>query len=226
MGRGGSLPTNPHGGSVNQQRLSQSSQAGATAASLLALNKPPAAFASLAGLLAQNQGSDASPNLSLKSIPQQARHSPKQDPISRAKIVDPLQVYDNINLGRRIDPLWPDETWRAQGGRNNWKNWIPEEDMEGEVVHTWTPCHREALRRSHVDKTIVLLKLGERYVPIVESAIKYVDNNAASTEGKKKISRENVAEEEEEGREGEEAANKIHSEAKKAENTSAGLDQM
>jgi len=37
-------------------------------------------------------------------------------------------------------------------------------------VHKWVPCHREPLRRSHVDKTIVLLKIGERYVPIVESA--------------------------------------------------------
>ena len=54
------------------------------------------------------------------------------------QIVDPLQVYDNLNLGRRIDPLWPDETWRAQGGRNKWKNWIPEEDMEGEVRITMT----------------------------------------------------------------------------------------
>lgn len=49
------------------------------------------------------------------------------------QIVDPLQVYDNINLGRRIDPMWPDEAWRARGGRNNWKDWLPEKDMEGTV---------------------------------------------------------------------------------------------
>ena len=49
------------------------------------------------------------------------------------QIVDPLQVYDNINLGRRIDPLWPDEHWRSKGGRNNWKDWLPEEGMEGIV---------------------------------------------------------------------------------------------
>ena len=39
------------------------------------------------------------------------------------------------------------------------------------IVHKWTPCHREALKRSHVDKTIVLLKIGDRYVPIVETAV-------------------------------------------------------
>ena len=42
-------------------------------------------------------------------------------------------MYDNINLGRRIDPLWPDEFWRSKGGRNNWKDWLPEEGMEGIV---------------------------------------------------------------------------------------------
>ena len=54
----------------------------------------------------------------------------------KAKIVDPLQVYDNINLGRRIDPIWPNEEWRLKGGRNSWKDWLPEEDMEGAVQST------------------------------------------------------------------------------------------
>ena len=81
MGRGGSLQ------GFGQQRHSQSSQAGATAASLLALNKPPAAFASLAGLLAQNQqGSEGSPNLSLRSVPP-SRPSPKQPEVKRAKVI-------------------------------------------------------------------------------------------------------------------------------------------
>ena len=47
--------------------------------------------------------------------------------------MDPLQVYDNINLGRRIDPMWPNEDWRLKGGRNSWKDWLPEEEMEGIV---------------------------------------------------------------------------------------------
>ena len=39
--------------------------------------------------------------------------SRKQYPVVR--ILDPLLVYDNINLGRRIDPVWPDLEWRAKG---------------------------------------------------------------------------------------------------------------
>merc|ERR1719234_2607532 len=76
-----------------------------------------------------------------------------------------------MNLGRRIDPQWPDPEWRARGGRNAWGVWIPLENMEGPVVHRWTPCHQHPLHRSHTDKTILLVKLGERYVPIAESAV-------------------------------------------------------
>ncbi len=92
-------------------------------------------------------------------------------------------MYDNINLGRRIDPQWPDEGWRSRGGRNSWKDWLPEAGMAGPVVHRWTPCHRETLRRSHVDKTIVLIKIGERYVPIVEAATETLDDEDEDEKG-------------------------------------------
>ena len=29
--------------------------------------------------------------------------------------------------------MWPNEDWRLKGGRNSWKDWLPEEDMEGIV---------------------------------------------------------------------------------------------
>ena len=51
--------------------------------------------------------------------------------------MDPLQVYDNINLGRKIDPIWPNEEWRMKGGRNSWKHWLPEKDMEGMVSNRY-----------------------------------------------------------------------------------------
>lgn len=42
------------------------------------------------------------------------------------------------------------------------------------MVHKWSPCHREPVKRSHVDKAIVLLKIDEKYVPIVETAVCYI----------------------------------------------------
>lgn len=47
--------------------------------------------------------------------------------------MDPNLVYDAINLGRRIDVMWPDEKMRAHGGRSYWKDWLPEKGMEGTV---------------------------------------------------------------------------------------------
>ena len=55
----------------------------------------------------------------------------------KCRIIDPLMVYDNINLGRRIDPVWPEAEWRAKGGRNSWNNWIPMEEMKGVVLHRY-----------------------------------------------------------------------------------------
>ena len=72
---------------------------------------------------------------------------PTRTASSTLELIPALQVYDNMNLGRRIDPQWPDPEWRARGGRNSWQNWIPLEGMEGPVVHRWTPCHAHPLHR-------------------------------------------------------------------------------
>ena len=53
-------------------------------------------------------------------------------------------------------------------------------------MHKWSPCHREVLKRSHVDKTILLLQIGNRYVPIVETAVKMVDLEAENNESNAK----------------------------------------
>lgn len=87
------------------------------------------------------------------------------------QIADVTLVYDAINLGRRIDVQWPHEEWREAGGRNRWGSWAPERGMTGAVVHKWTPCHREQGRRSHVDKTILLVNIHDRFVPIAEQGV-------------------------------------------------------
>ncbi|KAL5008557.1 hypothetical protein ScPMuIL_014138 [Solemya velum] len=89
----------------------------------------------------------------------------------KVRIMDTGYIYDNINLGRRIDVQWPNDEWRQNGGRNGWSGWIPMKGMEGVVVHRWAPCHRDILRRSHVDKTILLIQMGDKYVPIGEPGV-------------------------------------------------------
>lgn len=112
--------------------------------------------------------------------------------------MDPNQVYDAINLGRRIDVAWPDESMRQRGGRSYWRDWLPEKGMEGQViifkmhfllfsylslcsncdlfflfkvVHRWVPSHRDPNCRSHVDRVILLVKISDYYVPIAESGV-------------------------------------------------------
>ncbi|KAH1026647.1 pecanex-like protein 1 isoform X2 [Dendroctonus ponderosae] len=90
---------------------------------------------------------------------------------SRVKIMDPNLVYDCINLGRRIDVSWPTEYMRCRGGRSYWKDWLPEAGMTGPVVHKWIPCHRDSNKRSHVDRTILLVQIDDKFVPIAESGV-------------------------------------------------------
>ncbi|XP_014242647.1 pecanex-like protein 1 isoform X3 [Cimex lectularius] len=131
--------------------ITGSLERGGARASVASSGKP--SLASLAGLLSP------------------ATQANEQAALPRVRIIDPNQVYDCINLGRRIDVIWPDEKMRAQGGRSQWGDWVPLPGMEGQVVHKWVPCHRDITRRSHVDRTILLVKIEERYVPIAESGI-------------------------------------------------------
>lgn len=87
------------------------------------------------------------------------------------QITDANQIYDTLNLGRRIDVLWPDEEMRARGGRNRWGRWVPVEGMEGPVVHRWIPHHPNPLHRSHVDRSILLVLIAGYYVPVAEDGV-------------------------------------------------------
>ncbi|KAJ8308590.1 hypothetical protein KUTeg_013464 [Tegillarca granosa] len=89
-----------------------------------------------------------------------------------ALIMDTNLVYDNVNLGRRIDVTWPNEEWRLKGGKNVWSGWTPTKGMEGTVVHRWSPCHRDISKRSHVDKPIVLVQ--------IDTDLRFVFNTSSS----------------------------------------------
>lgn len=104
-------------------------------------------------------------------------NAPSEDVCQMVRIIDPNQVYDAINLGRRIDVQWPSEYMRERGGKNNWKDWKPTAGLEGLVVHRWQPCHRDITQRSHVDRTILLVKIDDRYVPIAESGVQETGND-------------------------------------------------
>ncbi|XP_031828989.1 pecanex isoform X2 [Nomia melanderi] len=158
------------GGSTGRGSLGRANTAslGGNRGSLASVGKPTSStLANLAGLL-----SNSDIKTETKSETSFSGKVEKEEVLQRVRIIDPNQVYDAINLGRRIDVIWPDERMRQQGGRSGWKHWVPERGMEGCVVHCWSPNHRDPNRRSHVDKVILLVKIDDKYVPIAEQGVR------------------------------------------------------
>lgn len=87
-------------------------------------------------------------------------------------IVDSGEIYDCLDLGRRIDVVWPSEQMRSSGGRSSWKEWTPQEGMVGFIVHYWQPNHPDSHFRSNFNRTLFLIKIGDRHVPIGENGVK------------------------------------------------------
>lgn len=103
-----------------------------------------------------------------------------------------LQIYDCLDLGRRIDVVWPSEEMRASGGRSSWQDWSPHVGMVGYVVHYWTPNHPDSQHRSNVNRTLLLLKIGKHYVPVGENGVKEYNFPSSSVAGQA-VSAENLA---------------------------------
>lgn len=47
--------------------------------------------------------------------------------------MDLSQILEGINVSKRKELQWPDEGIRLKAGRNSWKDWSPQEGMEGHV---------------------------------------------------------------------------------------------
>ncbi|XP_054826335.1 pecanex-like protein 1 isoform X2 [Eublepharis macularius] len=110
-----------------------------------------------------NNVPDAQPGTNTSPVNQ--TQTKRDDVIYRIQIMDPSQVLEGINLSKRKELQWPDETIRLKAGRNSWKDWSPQEGMEGHVIHRWVPCSRDPGSRSHIDKTILLVQIEDKCVP-------------------------------------------------------------
>ncbi|KAG7277076.1 hypothetical protein CRUP_031289 [Coryphaenoides rupestris] len=77
----------------------------------------------------------------------------RRDDISyRVQIVDVGQVLETINLSKRKGLSWPDEGLRLKAGRSSWRD-------------------RDPASRSHTDKTVLLVQVEDRLVPILEAGV-------------------------------------------------------
>ncbi|CAI5763873.1 1 isoform X3 [Podarcis lilfordi] len=112
---------------------------------------------------------DAQPGTHVSPVNQ--TQTKREDVRYRIQIMDPSQILEGINLSKRKELQWPDETIRLKAGRNSWKDWSPQEGMEGHVIHRWVPCSRDPGSRSHIDKTILLVLIEDKYVPVIETGV-------------------------------------------------------
>ncbi|KAM5273996.1 pecanex-like protein 1 isoform 2-T2 [Ctenodactylus gundi] len=117
----------------------------------------------------QSSATDTQPGNSLS--PASNSHARKGEVIYRVQIVDPSQILEGINMSKRKELQWPDEGIRLKAGRNGWKDWSPQEGMEGHVIHRWVPCSRDPGTRSHIDKAVLLVQIEEKYVTVIETGV-------------------------------------------------------
>ncbi|XP_069344545.1 pecanex-like protein 1 isoform X2 [Eulemur rufifrons] len=117
----------------------------------------------------QSSATDAQPGSTLS--PANNSHTKKGEVIYRVQIVDPSQILEGINLSKRKELQWPDEGIRLKAGRNSWKDWSPQEGMEGHVIHRWVPCSRDPGTRSHIDKAVLLVQIDDKYVTVIETGV-------------------------------------------------------
>nr|XP_023691746.1 pecanex-like protein 1 isoform X1 [Paramormyrops kingsleyae] len=137
-------------------------------ASLSSHSIPPCKRHTLVGLL----GSDALCAPDPTSHHHLTLSTVRRDDISyRVQIVDIGQVLETINMSKRKELQWPDEALRLKAGRSCWRDWSPQEGMEGHVIHRWVPCSRDLSSRSHIDKTILLVQVEDKLVPIIETGV-------------------------------------------------------
>ncbi|XP_063096938.1 pecanex-like protein 1 isoform X5 [Cavia porcellus] len=127
----------------------------------------------LVGFLGTEGGQNSATDAQLGSTlsPPSSSHVRKGEVIYRVQIVDPSQVLEGINLSKRKELQWPDEGIRLKAGRNSWKEWSPQEGMEGHVIHRWVPCSRDPGTRSHIDKAVLLVQIDDKYVTIIETGV-------------------------------------------------------
>ncbi|XP_021530718.2 pecanex-like protein 1 isoform X5 [Aotus nancymaae] len=163
---------------VNQMEPSSQSglacvQHGLPSSSSSSQSIPACKHHTLVGFLAteggQGSATDAQPGNTLS--PANNSHTRKGEVIYRVQIVDPGQILEGINLSKRKELQWPDEGIRLKAGRNSWKDWSPQEGMEGHVIHRWVPCSRDPGTRSHIDKAVLLVQIDDKYVTVIETGV-------------------------------------------------------
>ena len=78
--------------------------------------------------------------------------------------------------------IWPNEKLKLGAASNsNWSEFKPLDGMVGYVVHYWQANHGDDTFRSTTNRTILLVRIGEKYVTIHEEGVKEYNTTATIT---------------------------------------------
>ncbi|EDW82043.2 uncharacterized protein Dwil_GK25341 [Drosophila willistoni] len=105
---------------------------------------------------------------------------PRIDIFKKVIIVDDTGIYDCLDI---IDAVvWPSDRMRRNGGRLSWKDWEPSAGMVGHVVHYWLPNHKDIRFRSHINRCLYLIEIGDHYVPVEDLGLREYNQIMGSSE--------------------------------------------
>ncbi|XP_057670879.1 pecanex-like protein 1 isoform X2 [Diorhabda carinulata] len=166
------------GGSIGRGSSLSRASLGGNRGSLVSMGKPTSStLVSLAGLFKERDERSVSqvPDVQIRGGGEErvvdTNSVAERDCAIRVRITDSNAVFDSLNQIRKVEILWPNEFIRIRGGKTYWKDWKPEVGMDGTVVHKWLPSHKDPSRRSHIEKTILLVNIDDKYVPIAENGV-------------------------------------------------------
>ena len=93
-------------------------------------------------------------------------------PCGRAKLTDCTAVTEALTSKIYTELHWANLTHLKElSTRENWDGWFPHNNMTGDILYRWVPKHDDLKRRSHLNKSIYLLKLGDYVVPVLEDGV-------------------------------------------------------
>lgn len=97
----------------------------------------------------------------------------------KVQITDIMRVTEALDCDIHVRLQWPSNiAWlRDRCTVKHWDGWFPHETMIGDILHTWKPNDEDKNKRSHLSKSIYLLRIEDNVVPILQDGFVLLDDN-------------------------------------------------
>lgn len=99
--------------------------------------------------------------------------------VGKAQITNVTRVTEALDSGLHTRLHWPNHiSWlRERCSAKHWDCWFPREGMVGDILYLWKPNDEDKYRRSHLNKTIYLLRIEDCVVPVLQDGVALLGEN-------------------------------------------------